>query len=195
MAITLYPVQKETVRSAPWNLLDAALDHGSDTADPVFVTDETIDDPNVIYRYNGDSIINSTETLADIPDLAFPIAAREIWAFEYEIEYQRVGTCTMDIALVAPAGVQIYAIAHVPRQATPTSYIMTRLNPLASTVTALLSIVTSGTLSDMPIRLVGVAIGVTAGGSVQVQFSKGDAAATQIVIQNQSTLIARRIIS
>lgn len=194
MTVVLQPVQNDTVRGSLFSGIGAALDHGSDTAEPVHMTDVAFDDPNVIFRFNNSDVDVSTETLTSVPDLAWSPGAGEQWEFEYILHWTRGGTTTLELALVIPTDVQVYGIIQCAYrdETTPQGWFGYPFAGTASTISQVIPIITSGTLLAMPARIYGVAC-ATAAGSIDLQLSKGDANSSAVSIEDKSFMIARKI--
>lgn len=193
MTTTVYPVQKEVFRGAESLGRGAALDYGGDTAEPTYATTTSIVHPNLVYKYNDTLVTVSDETLTDVPGLDWTIAPRETWKFDYRINWERTGGSDIEFALDLPAGVEIWAMLHIPHddETEPNQLNMHYLQG-TGTVNQVCSLA-SATFNNAPCRIVGIAVGDgVAGGTVSLQVSKGDAAATSVGVAASSELIARR---
>lgn len=190
-----FPEQKEVATVAGWIELAVNLDHGSDTAELVHMTDLSLTDPNVIARYNNTKVTVTTETLTDVTDLQWTVPFGETWEFEYLLSWDRSGTCLLELAIDLAAGVKVFSVFQCPydETATPTDWVQIH-DVGTGTLNNVMNIIAAGNFTAMPARIYGVAIGDTAAGTIDLQISKGDAAGSSVALNVKSFMLARKIL-
>lgn len=196
MSITVFPVAKQVVRPAWFDDAMGALEHASSLTEPVYETDYSKVSQNIIFKMLEATATSTDETLQTLSDLSFPISSREMWAFDCCLEFGTTSSGqALELALVIPTGVQVYAFVLVPLDDNdaPGNLGIQKIAGTGSTESAVMTLANS-VLAEMPARIVGVAIGQSAGGTIDVQFSKGNAAAGQVRVFLNSFLVARRIL-
>lgn len=190
-----FPAQKDVASIEDWTELSVVLDYGSDSAELVHMTDLALTDPNVIARFNNTKTTVSSETLTDVTALQWTVPFGETWEFEYLLGWDRVGTCSLELALDLGAGVKVFCMfqSAYDEVTSPTGWMQifdagtgTLNNPMPGPA--------AGGFTDLPARIYGVAIGDTASGTIDLQISKGDANATSVALNVKSYMIARKIL-
>ena len=190
-----FPAQKDVASIEGWSELSEDIDHGSNTPELVHMVDLTLDDPNVIARFNDTKTTVSDEVLTDVTAMQWTVPLGQTWEFEYLLSWDRTGTCLLEFALDLGTGVKVFAMfqSAYDEVTTPAGWVQ-KFDSGTGTLNNVMPIITTGTFTDLPARIYGVAIGDTAAGTIDLQISKGDANATSVALNVNSFMIARKIL-
>lgn len=192
MATTVFPQTDDSVTTAAWSSMIAAVDRGQ--ADPLANSSDTAHDS---ARLSFGGLVTATSTgIGDWQTIA-TLPVDEGMAFEgtlnadvLRVDNGGAGSDPLAVRITAPSGVTVYGVTFHQGDFTAAS---TQFSPIkVSGATSNVSSINSGVFTSAAIAFYLVVIGDAGGGNVTVEFSKNtDSDADDFTVANARAMLSR----
>lgn len=147
----------------------------------------------ISLRVTADQTITSTTTLANVTELAFPIAASEEWHATVTLDVGgALSTTGLKVAVTVPAGATLNVVASLQPDVITAANTVTKRTATSGTALDFTAATQVG-VANAQIKLDIWVLNSTTAGTVQLQAAQSTSSGTAVVVRKGSALVAERI--